>query len=179
MIKEGATYQLGLSNELIKRGVNQAFHTSLLRPHMPNDDRRFPGRQPFQIPEFREKPEEWIVDSIVIHHGKGLDSEFQVLWKIGDKTWVQYCKVVHLNALGWYCELMGVKDTAGLPSSYITEESEGEEDNVIQVQACAVVEDKRMKGILKDFPIPSSSTTNYSPLPTSPISSTTMNGLLN
>ena len=92
---------------------------------------------------------------------------------------MQYCKVAHLNALGQYCELMGVKDAAGLPSNYVTEELEGEEDNVIQVQACAVVEDKRMKGILKDFPIPSSSTTNYSPLPTSPISSTTMNGLSN
>ena len=44
VIKEGATYQLGLSDELIKRGVNRAFHASLLRPHVPNDDRRFPGR---------------------------------------------------------------------------------------------------------------------------------------
>ena len=179
VIKEGTTYQLGLSDELIKRGVNRAFHASLLRPYVPNDDKRFPGRRPFQIPGFGEKPEEWIVDSIVTHHGKGLDSEFQVLWKAGDKTWVQYREVAHLNALGRYCELMGVKDAAGLPSNYVTEESEGEEDNVIQVQACAVVEDKRMKGISKDFPIPSSSTTNYSPLPTSPISSTTMNGLSN
>ena len=69
VIKEGATYQLGLSNELTKRGINQAFHASLLRPHVPNDDRRFPGRQPFQIPGFGEKPEEWIVDNIVTHHG--------------------------------------------------------------------------------------------------------------
>ena len=55
----------------------------------------------------------------------------------------------------------------------------GEEDNIIQVQVCAMVKDKRMKGILKDFPIPSSSTANYSHLPTSPISSTTMNRLSN
>ena len=68
---------------------------------------------------------------------------------------------------------------AGLPSNYLTEESEGEEDNIIQVQACAMVKDKRMKGILKDFPIPSSSTANYSHLPTLPISSMTMNGLSN
>ena len=100
---------------------------------MPNDDRCFPRRQPFQISGFREKPEEWIVDSIVTHHGKGLDSEFQVLWKAGDKTWAQYREVAHLNALGRYCELMGVKDTAGLLSNYVTEELEGEEDNIIQV----------------------------------------------
>ena len=142
---------------------------------MPNDDRCFPGRQPFQIPGFGEKLEEWIVDSIVTHHRKGLDSEFQVLWKVGDKTWAQHHEVAHLNVLGQYCELMGVKDAAGLPSNYVTEELEGEEDNIIQVQACAMVKDKRMKGILKDFPFPSSSTANYSPLLTSPISSMTMN----
>lgn len=38
VIKEGATYQLGLSEELVKHGVNRAFHASLLRPHVPNDD---------------------------------------------------------------------------------------------------------------------------------------------
>jgi hypothetical protein len=65
VIKEGAAYQLGLGDKLIKRRVNQSFHTSLLRPQVPNDDRCFPGRLPIQIPGFREKPEEWIVDRIV------------------------------------------------------------------------------------------------------------------
>ena len=86
-----------------------------------------------------------------------------------DKTWAQHHKVAHLNALGQYCKLMGVKDAAGLLSNYITEELEGEEDNIIQVQACVMVEDKRMKGISKDFLIPSLSTANYSPFLTSPI----------
>ena len=99
VLKEGATYQLGLSDELIKCSVNRAFHASLLRPHVPNDDRCFPGRMPCQIPGFREKPEEWIVDSILSHHSKGLESKFQVLWKAGDKTWVPYREVAHLNAL--------------------------------------------------------------------------------
>jgi transposase InsO family protein len=116
VIKEGATYQLGLSDELIKRGVNRSFHASLLRPHVPNDDRRFPGRLPIQIPGFGEKPEEWIVDRIVTHHGKGMGSEFQILWKAGDKTWAPYREVAHLNALDRYCELMGVKDAFRAPS---------------------------------------------------------------
>jgi len=93
VIKEGATYQLELSDELTKRGVNRAFHTSLLRPHVPNDDRRFPGRLPIQIPGFGEKPKEWIVDRIVTHNGTGQDSEFQILWKAGDKTWATYREV--------------------------------------------------------------------------------------
>ena len=48
VIKEGMTYQLELSNELIKRGINPSFHTSLLRLHVPNDNRYFPGRLPMQ-----------------------------------------------------------------------------------------------------------------------------------
>ena len=73
VIKEGATYQLELSDELTKCGINRSFHASLLRPHVPNDNRRFPGRMPVQIPGFGEKPDEWIVDQILTHHGKGTD----------------------------------------------------------------------------------------------------------
>jgi len=90
VLKEGATYQLDLSDKLIKRSVNKAFHASLLRPHVPNDDRRFPGRLPIQIPGFGEKPEEWIVDQIVTHYGKGLGSVFRIQWKVGDRTWAPY-----------------------------------------------------------------------------------------
>ncbi|KAF9641902.1 hypothetical protein BDM02DRAFT_3074218, partial [Thelephora ganbajun] len=101
--------------KLVKHGVNKAFHTSLLRPHIPNDDRQFPRRLPIQIPGFGEKPEEWIVDWIVTHHGKGLGSDsFQILWKAGDKSWAPYREVAHLNALDQYCELMGVKDVSQL-----------------------------------------------------------------
>ena len=84
VLKEKVTYQLGLSNELIKR-VNNSFHMSLLRLHVPNDDRHFLGRLPIQIPGFEEKPEEWIIDSIVTHHGKGMGSNFQLYggWVIG------------------------------------------------------------------------------------------------
>ena len=149
IIKEGATYQLGLSDELVKRGVNRAFHASLLRPHVPNDDRRFPGRMPIQIPGFGEKPKEWIVDRIITHHGKGLGSEFQILWKAGDRTWASYREVAHLNALDRYCELMGVKNASELQSNYVNMDSEGEdgEEEIIAVKACAIRdEDKRDEG---------------------------------
>jgi len=141
VLKEGATYQLALSDELTKRGVNRSFHASLLRAHVPNDDRRFPRRMPIQIPGFGEKPDEWIVDRIVTHHGKGTGSEFQVQWKAGDRTWATYREVAHLNALDHYCELMGVKDVSELPSNYVNEESEKDEDeeNIIQVRSCSVL----------------------------------------
>jgi len=155
VIKEGATYQLGLSEELIKRGVNQAFHASLLRPHVPSDDRRFPGRLPIQIPGFGEKPKEWIVDRIITHHGKGLGSEFQILWKAGDKLWASYREVAHLNALDRYCELMGVSDTSGLPSKYDDIDPEEESEEVIQAKACIVQdEDKRTKEGTRKIIIP-------------------------
>ena len=51
VLKEGTTYQLDSSEELLKRGINRSFHVSLLKPHVPNDNRRFPGRLPSQLPE--------------------------------------------------------------------------------------------------------------------------------
>jgi hypothetical protein len=112
-----------LSDELTKRGVNRAFHASLLRPHVPNDDRRFPGRLPIQIPGFGEKPDEWIVDSIVSHHGKGQRSEFLIQWKAGDRTWATYREAAHLNALDRYCEVMGVDNASELPAKYEDKDS--------------------------------------------------------
>jgi len=146
VIKEGATYQLGLSDELIKRGVNRAFHASLLRPHVPSDDRRFPGRLPVQIPGFGKEPEEWIVDRIVTHHGKGLGSEFQIQWKAGDRTWSSYREVAHLNALDRYCELMGVKNASELPSKRMSDEPESEGENIIRVHACALSDKDKSEG---------------------------------
>ena len=145
IVKEGATYQLELSDELTKRGVNPTFHASLLRPHVPNDDRRFPGRMPSQIPGFGENPVEWTVDRIVTHHGKGKRSEFQILWKAGDKSWASYQEVAHLNALKQYCELMGVEDASELQSNYVSPELDSEEENIIiRMNACAIgKEDKR------------------------------------
>ena len=58
VLKEGVNYQLDLSEELLKWGINRAFHASLLKPHVPNDNRRFPGRLPSQLPGFGKKPKE-------------------------------------------------------------------------------------------------------------------------
>jgi transposase InsO family protein len=132
VLKEGATYQLNLSDELVKRGINRSFHASLLKPHVPGDDRRFPGRLPSQIPGFGEKPEEWIVESIIAHHGKGTRSDFEILWKAGDHTWAPYREVAHLIAMDRYCELMGVESPNDLPAAY------PKRDEVLEVSVSAI-----------------------------------------
>ena len=109
-LKEGATYQLELSKELKARGLNNAFHASLLRPHLANDDRRFPGRQFHQLPGFGEQPREWAVDRFLSHVGKGAEAEFEVQWSTGDVTWVPYKDVKHLQAYTEYCEALGISN---------------------------------------------------------------------
>ncbi|OJT02036.1 Retrovirus-related Pol polyprotein from transposon 17.6 [Trametes pubescens] len=108
VITEGATYRLELPKELRARGIHDAFHASLLRPHFPNDDRRFPGRQFHQLPHFGEQPREWAVDRILSHSGRGSDAEFEVQWTTGDVTWASYRDVQHLQALTEYFEALGV-----------------------------------------------------------------------
>ncbi|TDL15613.1 hypothetical protein BD410DRAFT_689985, partial [Rickenella mellea] len=103
------SFKLMLPSELRQRGTHPGFHSSLLRIHVPNDDRRFPGRQLHQILGFGEKPTEWEVDKIIAHSGKGPSAIFHVLWKSGDKTWLPYVEVKHLDAVTQYLEAMGVQ----------------------------------------------------------------------
>ncbi|EPS99931.1 hypothetical protein FOMPIDRAFT_1123712, partial [Fomitopsis schrenkii] len=107
-MEPGATYKLKLSAELKARGIADSFHASLLRPHVPNDVRRFPGRQFHQLPGFGEQPREWVVLNIVSHSGRGANAEFLVRWSTGDETWVPYHDVRHLQALTEYCEALGI-----------------------------------------------------------------------
>lgn len=110
VVEPGASYKLELSNDLKKRGIHPVFHASLLRIHIPNDDRRFPGRQLSQIPGFGGRQEEWAVDRILSHTGQGEDALFEVLWVSGDVTWLTMGEVRHLEAFTAYCEAMGIRD---------------------------------------------------------------------
>jgi len=153
VLREGATYQLGLSEELLKRGINPSFHASLLKPHVPNDDRRFPGRLPSQIPGFGRRPDEWVVDSIVDHQGKGVNSQFLVRWKAGGQTWAPYREVAHLMALGRYCELMGVEEPHGLPAKRSSEHK----GDILSLSGARVLVEGYKGSWVRDlwFPIPS------------------------
>jgi hypothetical protein len=57
--------------------VHDVFHSSLLKIHLPNDDRLFPGRQDSQLGHGPEIEEEWAVDKILSHHGTKGDIFFK------------------------------------------------------------------------------------------------------
>ncbi|KAJ8507317.1 hypothetical protein ONZ45_g10305 [Pleurotus djamor] len=109
------TYQLALSSQLKRRGVHDNFHASLLRIHIPNDDRRFPGRLDTQIFDFEDPEPEWAVQEIKSHSGMGTDSIFEVSWKSGDVTWLPYHEVANLDALQDYLEVLDVENIKSLP----------------------------------------------------------------
>ncbi|KIO11094.1 hypothetical protein M404DRAFT_88990, partial [Pisolithus tinctorius Marx 270] len=100
------TFLLDIPAELKQRGVHPAFHASLLRIHVPNDDRRFPGRQLPQIVSLG-KVEELTVKHINDHHGQGPDMLFEVVYTSGDSIWLPYPEVERLEALTHYLEAQG------------------------------------------------------------------------
>ncbi|TFK17108.1 hypothetical protein FA15DRAFT_551800, partial [Coprinopsis marcescibilis] len=102
------SYRVGLSDNLRKRGVHDVFHASLLRVHVPNDDRLFPGRLDNQIWETDEPEQEWAVERIESHVGAKENAVFKVIWKSGDSTWFPYHKISHLTVLDQYFEALGV-----------------------------------------------------------------------
>ncbi|KAG6880575.1 hypothetical protein C0993_005710, partial [Termitomyces sp. T159_Od127] len=94
---------------MLRRGIHDVYHASLLRIHHPNDDRRFPGRLYSQIVADTESEHEneWAADKIISHTGSKTDSIFEVLWHPGDKTWLTYDQVKDLNLLQPYLEAQG------------------------------------------------------------------------
>ncbi|KAJ6605621.1 hypothetical protein B0H10DRAFT_1719223, partial [Mycena sp. CBHHK59/15] len=89
------SYQVDLPANMIQRGVHDVFHASLLRIHVPNDDRRFPGRLECQLGVSTEDhTNEWAVDRILSHYaGPEIiaallhNDHFQVVWTDNDITW--------------------------------------------------------------------------------------------
>jgi transposase InsO family protein len=108
------SYVIELPDELKRRGVHPVFHASLLRIHLPNDDRLFPGRLINQVTDMGESTNEWSVQEISSHRGSGPEAIFEVKWTAGDSTWLPYNKIAHLNALSNYLELLGVNDISEL-----------------------------------------------------------------
>ena len=109
-----SSFQLELPLHLTKRGVHDVFHSSLLRIHVPNDDRLFPGRMDTQLAG-EDDGDEWAVDRILSHHGSSTEATFEILWKSGDVTWLPYYQITHLQALTDYLELLKVRKITKLP----------------------------------------------------------------
>lgn len=115
-------------SELKQRGLHPVFHASLLRVHVPNDDRLFPGRLHSQVGLTAEPDNEWKIKGIVAHKGKGRDAVFEVEWATGDKTWVPYGDALNYKAaLQDYLDILGVKSVSQLPMSQIENKDKGME----------------------------------------------------
>ena len=108
------SFRIELPSHLKQRGVTDVFHASLLRIHVPNDDRLFPGRLFTQLNPGSETESEWAVDKIISHSGSRRDAVFEVLWKAGDVTWLPYLQIEHLNALKEYIDLQGADNIDSL-----------------------------------------------------------------
>ncbi|KAF8869793.1 hypothetical protein CPB84DRAFT_1637011, partial [Gymnopilus junonius] len=100
------SFQINLPPSLRKRGsgVHDVFHSSLLRIHVPNDDRLFPGHLDTQIFEDKDLEGEWAVQKIKLHVGEGKNAVFEVLWKSGDVSWLPYSELKELHELEGYLE---------------------------------------------------------------------------
>jgi hypothetical protein len=109
------SYRIELPGPLRARGVHDVFHSSLLRVHVPNDDRLFPNRSAESVFDLGPNSHEWAVDQIVAHTGQGSTATFEVRWKAGDTTWVQSHQLVGMPALHAYLEANGVSRVEDLP----------------------------------------------------------------
>ena len=112
---DNSSFRLELPANLKRRGVHDVFHSSLLREHIPNDDRLFPGRLDDQIGGTPETEGEWAVERILSHAGAGTESVFEIKWKSGDTTWLPYYQITHLQALADYLDLYGESKIKKLP----------------------------------------------------------------
>ena len=101
---------------MVTRGMHTKFHASLLKPYVPNDDLRFPGREPdFYYDMGKPDEDEIRVVSIVDHVWKGGRPSFKVRWEDGDETTETLTKCNRLLALDDYLALHGVKSPMELP----------------------------------------------------------------
>ena len=109
------SFEVELSKDLKSRGIRGVFHASLLRVHIPNDDRLFPGRLDTQLGTDETFSGEWAVDRILSHSGSGQNSVFEVKWAAGDVTWLPGDRISDLQALNAYLDLLGIEKISDLP----------------------------------------------------------------
>lgn len=125
------SYQIGLSDNLKQRGVHDVFHASLLRIHVPNDDRLFPGRLDNQVWDLGENGQEWAVQRIKSHSGSRKNALFEIQWKSGDVTWLPYHKIDHLTALEQYFEILGISSIDQLEDNRVQVPDEDADEQVL------------------------------------------------
>ncbi|KAG8703925.1 hypothetical protein FRC11_010344, partial [Ceratobasidium sp. 423] len=109
---------------------------------MPLDDQRFPGRTFAQVSLLGEDTQEWQVEKILHHQGRGPEAEFEIQWKTGDRTWEPYSNVKHLSTLEDYFEALGIEKVSELPYGEVAEtgavSNECEVVHTTSVSACGL-----------------------------------------
>ena len=110
------SFKIDLPPHLKQRGIHNVFHSSLLKIHIPNDDRLFPGRMDTQLGVGPEADNEWAVDKIISHARSGQEAVFEILWKAGNITWLPYYQIRHLQALDVYLDLLDIEFLGKLPN---------------------------------------------------------------
>jgi transposase InsO family protein len=111
-----SNYTLKLPTELETRNIHPTFHVSLLKPHIPNDDERFPSRDIQIYYDFGYGDEaEQEVDEILAHQWDGRALRLLVRWSSGDSTWEPLRSCSKLRALDEYLSIRGVAKPSQLP----------------------------------------------------------------
>ncbi|KAF8694387.1 hypothetical protein RHS03_08195, partial [Rhizoctonia solani] len=170
VIVEGTTYKVKLPDELKRRGIRPTFHASLLKPHIPGEDNRFPRHDYQQFVGLEGDEDQWSVERITSHRGRGNRALFQVLWHGGEITWEPYKAIKHLLALRQYFEAQGVTQASQLPlkDEFLISDSErSESDNheieytgnknlgeILRVHSIRILKNERGVGPTNSLPLP-------------------------
>jgi len=108
------SYLIRLPHELKARGIHPVYHASLLRIHVPNDDKLFPNRADSDLGIMDNLDAEWRVNAIVSHQGASRDAMFEVEWSTGDRTWLPYNDLKEFEAMKDYFNILGITDIENL-----------------------------------------------------------------
>lgn len=111
-----STYKIELPEDLRKRRIHPTFHISRLRRHEASDDVLFPHRDTRVFYDMgTPSNDDWLVEEVTGHRGKGKSLEFNVRWNMGDDTWEPLAKVQGCGELELYLETQGVRKVSQLP----------------------------------------------------------------
>ena len=111
-----SNYTLKLPIELEARNIHLTFHVSLLKPHVLNDDNRFPSRDVHVLYDFRHGDEmEQSVEEILAHQWDGRKLWLLIKWSSGDTSWEPLKICDKLRALDEYLTIRGISKPSQLP----------------------------------------------------------------
>ncbi|KAF8748998.1 hypothetical protein RHS01_10343 [Rhizoctonia solani] len=151
-VVNGTTYRVILPPELMRRGIRPTFHASLLKPYIPDEDRRFPRHNYSRFISLEGDEDEWAVEKITNHRGRGNRAMFEVLWYGGEITWEPIKAIRHLVVFRQYLEILGIKHAHQLPlkdgvdvEEPASDESDTESEN-LEVLSVQVFNDKSLQG---------------------------------